>query len=232
MTSSPPDPIASPEAEAQSLDFPPLLPKPSPLYLVESAFLSSTAVLVWLLSYTPLMPVARLFFSLPVALAIMRWNFRTGGLTLVVSALLLTILLGPTRSILYVIPYGLLGYWCGRLWKRGSSWYLSILTGSLISTFGLVFQFLLSSILVGENLWRYLMIQLTGLSNWLLDFILSGFGIYVTATPLVLQIVVVGFVAVNSLVYVFTVHLVAALVLERLRCPLPEPPRWVQFLLE
>jgi uncharacterized protein YybS (DUF2232 family) len=216
-----------------SLPPPQLSPPPSdPLYLVESAFLASTAVLVWLLSYSPLGPFVRLFFGIPVALGVMRWDPRTGLLTLVVSGLLLTIILGPTRSVLYVVPYGILGYWCGRLWRQGSSWYLSVLTGAGISTFGLMFQFLLSSLLVGENLWAYLTIQLTGFTNWILDLALSGLGIYVVAQTWMIQISVVGFIALNSVIYVFTVHLVAALVMERLKCPLPLPPKWVQFLLD
>lgn len=218
-----------------SSDFPSLPPPPprtTPLHLVEAAFLSSTAVLVWLFSYSPLGPIMRLFFPMPVALGIMRWDLRTGAMTLTVSTLLLSILLGPTRSILYLIPYGVMGFWCGYLWRQDRSWYLSTLTGALISTLGLVFQFLLSSVLVGENLWAYLTIQLTNITNAVLDFTLSRFGIYWVASSLTLQIAVVVFIALNSIIYVFTVHLVAALVMERLRCPLPDPPQWVQFLLE
>jgi uncharacterized protein YybS (DUF2232 family) len=162
----------------------------------------------------------------------MRWDPRTGGMTLVVSTLLLSILMGPTRSLLYLIPYGVLGLWCGCLWRKKLSWYWSWLTGAGISTFGLVFQFLLTSILVGENLWTYLVIQMTNLANWLLDVTLANIGIYITANPVVLQTVVVGFIAFNSLIYVFTLHLMASLIMERLRCPLPPPPGWVQFLLE
>lgn len=158
-------------------DFPPLPPPPprSPaLRVVETAFLASTAALIWILSYTPLAPFMRLFFPIPVALAVMRWDPRTGAMALAVSALLLTVLMGPTRSILYVIPYGLLGYWCARLWRRRLSWYVSVASGAALSAFGLVFQLLLSSLLVGENLWTYVTIQLTGLTNWLLDVSLAG----------------------------------------------------------
>ncbi len=220
------------EPVATDPEFPLLPPKPDPLYLVESAFLASSGALVWLLSYTPISPFARLFYSVPVALAVLRWNQRTGLLTLTVTGLLLTILLGPTRSVLYIMPYGLLGLWCGICWQRGRSWYISLLSGAALNTFGLVFHFLLSSLLVGENLWTYLTIQLTNFTNWILDVGLSWLGIYVVANPWALQVTVVGFIALNSLIYVFTVHLVSALVMERLRCPLPPPPRWVQFLLE
>jgi len=216
-------------------DFPPLPPSPPPspaLRVVETAFLASTAALIWILSYTPLAPFMRLFFPIPVALAVMRWDRRTGAMALVVSALLLTVLMGPTRSILYVIPYGLLGYCCACLWRQRLSWYLSVVSGAALSTFGLVFQLLLSSLLLGENLWTYLTIQLTGLTNWLLDMSLGRFGLYWVAEPWMVQVVVLGFIAFNSLVYAFTVHLVAALVMEHFRCPLPPPPKWVQFLLD
>ncbi|MDX2273142.1 MAG: DUF2232 domain-containing protein [Cyanobacteriota bacterium] len=211
---------------------PPPPPRPPALRLVETAFLASTAVLAWILSLTPLAPIVRLFFPIPVALGVMRWDPRTGWMTLVVSGLLLTILMGPTRSILYVIPYAWIGQWCGELWKQGRSWYWSMLVGSLISTGGLIFQFVFSSVMLGENLWTYLTIQLTNLTNWLLDITLSRLGIYWVADPWMIQVTVIGFIALNSVIYVFTVHLVAALVMERLRCPLPPPPRWVQFLLE
>lgn len=216
-------------------DFPPLPPPPSrspALRVVETAFLASTAALIWILSYTPLAPFMRLFFPIPVALAVMRWDPRTGAMALVVSGLLLTVLIGPTRSILYVIPYGLLGYWCARLWQQRLSWYVSVVSGAVLSALGLIFQLVLSSLLVGENLWIYVTIQLTGLTNWLLDVSLSRWGVYWVAEPWMVQVVVVGFIAFNSLIYVFTVHLVAALVMEHFRCPLLPPPKWVQFLLD
>jgi uncharacterized protein YybS (DUF2232 family) len=200
---------------------------------VETAFLASTSALVWLLTiyFTPTEPVLRLFFPLPVALAVLRWDVRTGRMTLLVSTLLLTLLLGPTRSILYLLPYGLLGLWLGGLWQRRASWYLSTLVGTAIGTCGLIFQLLLSSLLVGENVWAYIILQLTGFVNWLLDWSLGWLGLQLVAPAWLVQLAMVGFVGLNSLVYAFTVHLVAALVMERLRYPLPKPPRWVQHLL-
>lgn len=226
-----PSPPQKPDSQKSKQQLSPPV-SPGPLYLVEAAFLASTGVLIWLLSYSPLGPFVRLLYGLPVALAIMRWDPRTGGLTLAVSTLLLTIILGPTRSILYLFPYGILGYWCGCLWRRGSSWYFSVLTGAVISTLGLVFQLLLSSLMVGENLWAYVTLQLTGLTNWILDFALNWLGIYIAAQPWMIQVCVIGFFIFNSLIYVFTVHLIAALVMERISRPLPDPPSWVRYLLE
>jgi len=195
---------------------------------VESAFLASTAALLWLLSFTPLLPLVRLFFPLPVALAVLRWDPRTGAMTVVVSTVLLTLLIGPTRSVLYCMPFGLLGWQCGRLWRQQRSWYRSLWDSTLLMTLGLIFQLTLSSVLVGENLWSYLTLQLTGLTNVLLGWL----GFETVAPVLAVQGVILGFIALNSLIYALTMHLIAAMVMERLQCPLPLPPGWLMVLLQ
>lgn len=214
---------------------PPVDPSPrqQALRLVEIAFLASTAALAWVVTIylNPTLPLLRLFFPLPVAIAIMRWDWRTGRMALAVSTLLLTVLIGPTRSIIYLMPYGLLGFLCGWMWQQQLSWYCSVLCGAALSTLGLIFQLALSSLLVGENLWAFFTLQLTGFANWLLDVTLGWFGIHVAASAFTIQVAIVAIVAVNSLVYVFTVHLVAALVMEKLGKTLPPPPTWVQSLL-
>ena len=216
----------------------PALPPPNPQdedarRLVETAFLSSTAALLWLVSVylNPALPLVRLFFPLPVAIAVLRWNVRAGQMCLTVSTLLLTVLLGPTRSIIYLMPYGLLGLWLGWLWQRQQGWVYSVSTGSILSSLGLIFQLLLSSLLVGENLWALFTLQLTGFVNWLLDVSLSWMGLHVVATVALVRLAIVGLVVVNSVIYVFTLHLVAALIVEKLGQALPPPPRWVQVLL-
>lgn len=152
-------------------------------------------------------------------------------MALAVSTLLLTVLLGPTRSIIYLMPYGLLGFVSGWMWQRQMSWYWSVLLGAVLSTLGLIFQLALSSLLVGENLWAFFTLQLTGFANWLLDITLGSLGVHVAASAFGIQVAIVAIVAMNSLVYVFTVHLVAALVMEKLGRTLPPPPKWVQVLL-
>ncbi|GAB4213561.1 MAG: hypothetical protein OHK0012_09950 [Synechococcales cyanobacterium] len=195
---------------------------------VETAFLASTAALLWLLSFTPLLPLVRLFFPLPVALAVLRWDDRTGAMTLVVSTLLLTLLLGPTRSILYCVPYGLLGWQCGRLWRRECSWYRSMADSMVITSLGLVFQISLSSLLIGENVWSYILLQMTGVANWLLG-LLGGNAV---ASVGLVQVVAIGFIVVNSLIYGLTMHLMASMLMERLKSPLPLPPPWLLVLME
>jgi uncharacterized protein YybS (DUF2232 family) len=39
-------------------------------------------------------------------------------------------------------------------------------------------------------------------------------------------------ILVNNIVYLFVVHLVALLLLDRLGNPIPRPPRWVQLLID
>ncbi|MEM9156098.1 MAG: DUF2232 domain-containing protein [Cyanobacteria bacterium P01_F01_bin.33] len=218
----------------------PALPPPPPDYpsrsrrLVEAAFLASTSAIIWLTTVyvNPTGPFLRLFFSLPVALAVLRWNPRTGKIALTVTTLLLTVLLGPTRSVVYLMPYGCLGLWLGHAWRSRRSWYWSVLTGAGLNTLGLIFQLTLSSLLVGENLWAYLILQLTNLANWFLDISLGWLGIYLSAPVWVVSATAIVLLSVHSLLYLFFVHVMAALVLERLGCPISAPPRWVQPLME
>lgn len=188
---------------------------------------------MWLITVyvSPLTPVFRLFFALPIALAVMRWQWRTGVMTAIVASLLLTILVGPTRSVVYLMPYGVLGLQQGRAWCENRSWYRSVLSGTVICTGGLIFQLLLSSVLLGENLWAYLTIQLTSFVNTILDLTLSPLGTFMSAPLWLIQVALVGVILLNSLVYTFTVHLVASLLVNRFGCALPEPPTWVRKLL-
>ena len=84
---------------ASSLSYPSTI---GPLPLVETAFLASAASLMWLINmYFPPGPLLRILFPLPIALVYLRWNLRSAWMAAVVSGLLLTILLGPTRSIFF-----------------------------------------------------------------------------------------------------------------------------------
>ena len=124
-----------------------------PIILVETAFLASTSSLIWLINYYfPLGPLLRIFFPVPIALVYMRWNNRSAWMAALTTGLLLSVLMGPTRSILFVMPFGVLGVLLGWLWRRGASWNASILMGTLIGSFGFFFRIWLVSILLGEDL--------------------------------------------------------------------------------
>jgi uncharacterized protein YybS (DUF2232 family) len=199
------------------------------LVLVETAFLASTASLIWLINYYfPLGPLLKIFFPIPIALVYVRWGNRAAWMSAIVSSLLLSILMGPTRSIIFFLPYGLMGVQLGACWCRRSSWYVSISFGALIGTIGFFFRFWLLSILLGEDLWLYTIVQVTNILNWI--FLKLG----ILATPDFAAIQVIGFlmVCLNNLIYLFVVHLVALLLLDRLGNPIPRPPNWVNVLFD
>jgi uncharacterized protein YybS (DUF2232 family) len=201
----------------------------APLAMVETAFLASAASLIWLINYYfPLGPVLRMFFPIPIALVYLRWGNRASWMAAIVSGLLLSVLMGPTRSILFVIPYGLMGVQLGAMWRRQSHWLFSILTGALLGTLGIFFRFWLLSLLLGEDLWVYVMTQITQLTEW-------GFtrlGLLAQPSLTLIQALAVVMIIISNFVYLFVVHLVALLLLDRLGNPIPRPPNWVQVLLD
>ena len=205
------------------------VPRPATLALVETAFLASTASLIWLINYYfPLGPLLRIFFPLPLALVYLRWGAKTTVKGAIAAGLLLSVLMGPTRSVVFLIPYGLMSLQLGFCWSRRAPWWFSIVTGALIGTFGFFFRFWLFSILLGENLWQYVIAQATGLIDWLL------LQLNILAQPdiFVVQSLAISLILVNSLVYLVVVHLVALIVFDRLGNPIPRPPQWLQVILD
>mgnify|MGYP001580798521 CR=1 FL=1 len=199
------------------------------LRLVETAFLASTASLIWLVNYYfPLGPLLRVFFPVPIALVYLRWGNRAAWMSALVSGLLLSVLMGPTRSILYVMPFGIMGVVLGGLWRRKASWSVSISLGALIGTIGFFFRFWLLSALVGQDLWVYVTAQVTEMVEWV--FVKLGW----LSVPSLSAIgaIAAGMILVNNIIYLFVVHLVALLLLDRLGNPIPRPPNWVQVLID
>lgn len=203
--------------------------KPATIALVESAFLASTASLIWLIDYYfRLGPFLKMLFPLPIVLIYLRRGQRASIITTIVCGLLLGILMGPPRSIIYLIPYGLMGIQLGALWRNGANWYLSIFMASIIGCFGFFFRFWLFSILLGEDLWAYVMSQVTSLADW----IFLKLGIIAEPNLMTIQVLAVTVILVNNLIYALTVHLVGLLMFDRLNNPIPRPPRWLKVILD
>lgn len=219
----PPEPVDSQPSQKT------IVSQNAPIAMVETAFLASTASLIWLINYYfPLGPLLRLFFPVPIALVYLRRGHRASWMSALVSGLLLSVLMGPTRSILFFIPYGIMGVQLGALWRRGSNWYLSIAMGTIIGTFGFFFRFWLLSIFLGEDLWVYVITQITEMADWM--FVKLG----LIAQPDLWLIQAIAFImiVVNNLIYLFVVHLVSLLLLDKLKNPIPRPPYWVQVILD
>lgn len=224
-------PVTPPQnLESKPPTDPPTLKDPlESLPLVETAFLASTASLIWLVNYYfPLGPILRMFFPLPIALVYLRWGNRNAWMAAIVSGLLLSVLMGPTRSILFLIPFGVLGIQLGAMWRRQAGWWLSITTGTLLGSFGFFFRIWLVSILLGDDLWTYLMVQVTELLEWAF----LRLGLLAQPSLTLVQAIAVVLVIINNAIYLFVVHLVAFLLLERIGNPIPMPPEWVQVLLD
>ena len=197
--------------------------------MVETAFLASAGSLIWLINYYfPIGPLLKIFFPIPIALIYLRRGNRAAWMAAIVSGLLLLVLMGPTRSIVYLMPYGLMGVQLGACWTRRISWLFSILLGALIGSLGIFFRFWLTSILVGEDVWVYVITQITAFTDWLF----LQLGILAEPSFVLIQILALGLIIVNNLVYLFAVHLVALMLLERLNNPISPPPEWVRVLLD
>ncbi|MGB3240208.1 MAG: DUF2232 domain-containing protein [Geitlerinemataceae cyanobacterium] len=200
-----------------------------PLAMVETAFLASTASLIWLINvYFRLTSLLRMFFPIPIALAYLRWGNRAAWMSAAVSGLLLSVLLGPTRSILFLMPYGLLGVLLGFFWRRRASWWVSISTGMLLGAFGTFFQIWLLSLLLGEDLWVYITVQMTGAIGWGFEKL----GLLAEPSLSLVQAFAAVVILINNAVYLFVVHLVALVLLDRLGNPISRPPEWVRVLLD
>jgi len=211
--------------------------KAGPLVMVETAFLASTAALIWLVNtYFPPGPVLRILFPLPMALIYLRWGARAAWMSALVSGLLLSVLMGPPRSLLFLMPYAVLGVQLGFTWVRGASWYVSIAAGALLGALGFFFRLWLMSVLVGEDLWVYLTAQVTQMLNWglerLVNLGLLDMGVLGQANVEAIQILALIMVVLSNVVYLFAVHMAAWLLLERLGASIPPPPEWVQGLLD
>lgn len=223
---------ANPEAEGQSPSPgmpPPPLKSSATAVLVETAFLASTASLIWLINYYfPLGPLLRIFFSIPIAFVYLRRGSRAAWMATLVATLLLSILMGPNRSIMFLMPFGFLGVQLGACWRRGLSWGISIGLGTLLGSIGFFFRFWLLSILLGEDLWQYSINQITTFASW----IFIRLGVLAQPDPWLVQAIALVMVLINNLIYLLVVHLVALLLLDRLGNPIPRPPEWVQTMIE
>lgn len=209
----------------------------APLGMVETAFLASTASLLWLVSYyLSIGPWMRIFFPAPIALVYLRWGHRASWMAAIVSCLLLSVLMGPYLSLLFLIPYGLLGVQLGFLWRRGAGWPISIGLSTIVSTFSFFFRIWILSTFIGEDLWVYLTGRITDLLGWLsnrlVDWGILDIGMLGQPDVTLVQIAAVIMVICSDIVYLFTVHLAAWLLFERLGNTIPEPPTWVKILLE
>jgi len=202
-------------------------PKPA-LVVVETAFLASATAIIFLINFYFPLPFVRLLYPLPTVLVYWRWGARSAWVAVVVTSLLLTILMGPTRSLQYLVPHGLQGVLLGYLWRRGVSWFISVPLGTMLGSLGTAFQLVLISVLLGENVWLYSIIQASSFLNWLLP----QWGVLDQPDLLAIQALAIAGIIGSNFIYLLLVHIGAWLLCERLQISIPAPPQWLATLLQ
>ncbi len=202
-------------------------PKPA-LVVVETAFLASATAIIFLINFYFPLPFVRLLYPLPTVLVYWRWGGRSAWMAVIVTALLLTILMGPTRSLQYLIPHGLQGVLLGYLWRRGASWFVSVPIGTMLGSLGTTFQLALISVLLGENVWLYSIIQASSFLNWLLP----QWGILDQPDLIAIQALAIAGIIGGNFIYLLLVHVGAWLLFDRLQISIPAPPQWLETLLQ
>ena len=186
------------------------------LQLTDTAYLAAATALLWVgLYYLPVGgALFRLALPLPLALLQLRHHGRCA-------------VEGPIRGPLVLFPYGLLALWLGWCWRRGHSWWLSWSVGLLIGAAGFLVRVAVLSLLLGENLW----VVITTAAAQLLD---RGFALLQLGGGPDLaqvQLLAVGLVLIQNLIYVLALHAVALWIFPRLRSPIPPPPALLRPLL-
>jgi uncharacterized protein YybS (DUF2232 family) len=210
------------------------------LRVMETSYLAATAGLLWLALYY--LPVGgslfRLALPLPLALLLLRRGWKAGVEGVVLAVLLLVALMGPVRGPLILFPYGWLSLWLGWCWLRRLSWWLSWGVGTLIGTAGFLVRVVALSLLVGENLW----VVITRAGDNMLNGLIGTLNSLLTTLQLPLritlapdldqvQLMALGLVLLQQLIYVLALHALAYWIFPRLQAPVPSPPKALQGLV-
>ena len=210
------------------------------LRVMETSYLAATAGLLWLALYY--LPVGgslfRLALPLPLALLLLRRGWKAGVEGVVLAVLLLVALMGPVRGPLILFPYGWLSLWLGWCWLRRLSWWLSWGVGTLIGTAGFLVRVVALSLLVGENLW----VVITRAGDNMLNGLIGTLNSLLTTLQLPLritlapdleqvQLMALGLVLLQQLIYVLALHALAYWIFPRLQAPVPSPPKALEGLV-
>ena len=210
------------------------------LRVMETSYLAATAGLLWLALYY--LPVGgslfRLALPLPLALLLLRRGWKAGVEGVVLAVLLLVALMGPVRGPLILFPYGWLSLWLGWCWLRRLSWWLSWGVGTLIGAAGFLVRVVALSLLVGENLW----VVITRAGDNMLNGLIGTLNSLLTTLQLPLritlapdldqvQLMALGLVLLQQLIYVLALHALAYWIFPRLQAPVPSPPKALEGLV-
>ncbi|GAQ91929.1 hypothetical protein KFL_008840030 [Klebsormidium nitens] len=193
--------------------------------LVEVAMLAATTGLAYALStLLRLEGYFATFFPLPLVVAAIRGNVRAAVKTLVATTLLLFVLTGPLRAVLYVVSYGSLGLAMGAGWRLRVRWLPSVLLLALVRVASLLASLAVSSWLLRENIPRLILTQFHASLTAMFHTVGLPSG---PSMPTVCGIASAALLF-NSASYVFLLHILYTILLKRLGLQVaPAAPAWV-----
>ena len=204
--------------------------KTEALNIVETSYLASLSSLLWLaLYYLPIGgALLRIILPLPIILLQLRRGTKTAFEGLIIQFLLLFIIMGPVRGILFLFPYGILAFWLGWCWFKEKGWRVSLSIGVVIGTVGFFLRVIALSTLVGDNLW----VLITRASYGLIEKFIGLFNLPFSPSILSIQLGAILLIIFQEIVYVLTVHVVAYSIFPRFKLTIPDPPRLLNSLVD
>jgi uncharacterized protein YybS (DUF2232 family) len=121
----------------------------------------------------------------------------------------------------------LLALWLGWCWTRQLSWWISWGVGVLIGATGFLVRVAVVSVLLGENLWVVITTAAAQLLERLSGLLQLGGGPDLWQV----QLLALGLVLLQNVIYVLALHAVALWIFPRLRSPITPPPPLLRPLL-
>ncbi|BBL86475.1 hypothetical protein PMYN1_Chma670 (chromatophore) [Paulinella micropora] len=206
-----------------------MLPTQKAHQIIETAYMAATTAIFWIALYY--LPVGGPVFRLALPLPLVLLQLRHGQCVLegvMVNCLLLIALMGPVRGCLVLFPYTSLAVWLGWGWKNRLNWWLTWGIGIFIGLMGFLIRLNVLSLLLGENLWSVVI-------HSTIDFFEHTFNfLQIDHIPNVLeiQIMTIGLILFQNLLYVFSLHAIAYWIFPRLNVRISEPPRLVAALMQ
>tara|TARA_B100000242_G_scaffold102887_1_gene70942 strand:+ start:88 stop:726 length:639 start_codon:yes stop_codon:yes gene_type:complete len=204
--------------------------KTEALNIVETSYLASLSSLLWVaLYYLPIGgALLRLILPLPIIMLQLRRGTKTALEGLILQFLLLFIIMGPVRGTLFLFPYGILAFWLGWSWLQEKSWKLSVTIGVVLGTLGFFLRVIALSTLVGDNLW----VLITRASYGLIEKFIELLNLPFSPSILSIQLGAILLIIFQEIVYILTLHVVAYSLFPRFKLVIPNPPRFLNSLID
>lgn len=194
--------------------------------LVETAMLAAISGLLYLLS-----SLLRLDNSLgyitpfpPVLAAVRNKSAAAGWRTVITTACLVMVLLGPLRAAMYVMLTGLPAGVLGAVWTYKWGWWPVIAVGAATRVLGQMGALALSSMALNENIFSLMLSNIYSM----LDHISSAIGASGAPSPAAVMSMIFSLLVVNGVCFVFLLQVIYRILLQSMGYDLGPQPAWVR----